>query len=351
MQKSKKRFYVVLVAILVFTSVGFYGLSPIAEAASLTDAKDTISDSNIGAGSVLHTVTFTTTTAVPDSGRIEINFPAEVTGLATVNMTCAGTSTAIVSGQSASCLAASGEIAAGAKTITIGTTTNPGTAGSYLISIITRDSGGTEIERSDVRIYIISNVSVSGHVDASLTFAINGLATTGDDVNTAVTTATSTASLITFGTLTPNATSTIAQELSVGTNATDGYVVTVRQNHELQSAGGASIRSFNNAPVGQGSTTPVAWANPTGSLTNANTWGHMAITSNDTTVDGIDYTSGKFAGLAGASPLIVMSHTGPANGTTQDIGSARVAYSVMITALQAAGDYSNTLTYIVTPQF
>jgi hypothetical protein len=46
-----------------------------------------------------------------------------------------------------------------------------------------------------------------------------------------------------------------------------------------------------------------------------------------------------------------MYHNGPSDGLTADIGTTTVAYTVGITALQEAGDYSNTLTYICTPTY
>jgi hypothetical protein len=55
---------------------------------------------------------------------------------------------------------------------------------------------------------------------------------------------------------------------------------------------------------------------------------------------------------ASTSPRSIFSHTGPANGTTNDIGSTTVAYKVEITPLQeAAQDYNAVLTYIATPTF
>jgi hypothetical protein len=55
---------------------------------------------------------------------------------------------------------------------------------------------------------------------------------------------------------------------------------------------------------------------------------------------------------ASTSPVEVFKHNGPADGTTQDIGKARVGYKVEISALQEAGsDYTATLTYVATPVF
>ena len=56
-------------------------------------------------------------------------------------------------------------------------------------------------------------------------------------------------------------------------------------------------------------------------------------------------------GLTGTAPLEVMSHNGPVYGGTTGSGLARVAYTIEIKTLQEAGDYSNVLTYVVTPKF
>ena len=50
-------------------------------------------------------------------------------------------------------------------------------------------------------------------------------------------------------------------------------------------------------------------------------------------------------------PQEVMYHGGPADGSMQDKGSVEVAYRIQITALQEAGDYTNTLTYVATPTY
>jgi len=46
-----------------------------------------------------------------------------------------------------------------------------------------------------------------------------------------------------------------------------------------------------------------------------------------------------------------MYNGGPSDGTTDHVGVTQVAYSVRITSLQEAGDYTNTLTYICTPTY
>jgi hypothetical protein len=46
-----------------------------------------------------------------------------------------------------------------------------------------------------------------------------------------------------------------------------------------------------------------------------------------------------------------MYNNGPADGSSANSGKVQVAYGVQISTLQAAGDYTNTLTYTATPSF
>ena len=135
------------------------------------------------------------------------------------------------------------------------------------------------------------------------------------------------------------------------TNASDGFSVTVEQDGELTGPDTATINSFYNSPDGTGSTTPVVWASPGAEIAKDFTWGHMGVTTDDTTDTAEDYTGAKFAGLDGSNATEIMAHTNPTLGTTQNSGLAAVAYKVEISSLQEAGDYTSVLTYICTPTF
>ena len=182
---------------------------------------------------------------------------------------------------------------------------------------------------------------------------------TSSSVNGTSTTGASTATTIPFGIITPGAIKTLAQELTVATNARNGFVVTVEQDSNLQSSTGADIDGFSN---GTYVNTPTAWSAPTNSLLLENTWGHWGLTSDDSDHSGTFGTpnTGEFANggsgdrwvAASTTPRAIFSHNGPSNGSTQDVGSATVGYQVQITPLQEAGDdYNTTLMYIATPTF
>lgn len=350
MLKTNKKINVFLIVAMLFSMLSIYGFTPLVKAASLTDAKDTLSDSDLGPTTIAtNTVTFTTGVALAADDYFEVTLADEFGDISTT--TCPAGMSPSVTVTTARCTAA-GVVAAGPQTIIIPQVANPNAAGYYTVLIQSMDdTGPTEIESADVKVYIIDDVSVSASVDSTLTFSITGV-DAGTAVNGATTNATSTATSTPFGDLVPNATSTVAQTLAVGTNANDGFTVTVMQNVDgFRSPGGATINSFANAADGSASTTPEGWVDPLGEITNNATWGHWGLTSDDASLSGIDFSGSKFAGLLNSQPMQVMYHNGPSNGTIQGAGSTTVAYSVKITALQEAGDYTNTLTYVVTPQY
>jgi hypothetical protein len=346
-----------------------------AEAASVTSLSDTLSDSAPAAVSN-HTITFVTPSGVANGSTIVVDFSDgpfvvgsvdftdidvfdDATSL-TVATNCAGSeeASAAFSGEVLTitfCASDGASIpAAGTSTILIGLNasggnaqlTNPG-AGSHeiVLTVGAADTGST-------RVAIVAPVVVTAAVDTSFTFTVAGLPG-GTDVNGLLVTGTSTATAIPFGALTASNASSAGQQLSVSTNASYGFAVTVQTDQQLTSSSGADIDGFRN---GAFNSTPVAWIPPTPSISNEDTWGHWGITSNDETfglTDPFDVGgAGELFVSASTTPVQVFRHDGPADGTTPNIGRANVAYQVEISALQEAGtDYTATLTYVATPVF
>jgi hypothetical protein len=352
---NKKRFSVFLIAVMVYSLVAVYALVPVANAESLDNAKATISDSDIGATATT-TITFDTSVALTQNYYIEVAMPTGFTNIAESRVTCPNNSTTTVEGAgpyTVKCTVHLGQtLAAGSYTVVVGGHTNPSeNLAGYTINLYTKSDTGVEQENAQVKVYIIDDVNMTATVNASLTFSITGLNAL-DTVNGVTLTATSTATSTPFGTLSTAASSTVGQQLAVSTNATDGYTVTVFQNQELTNAGSANINSFNNSPNGTGSsTTAQAWAAPAGVLDATNTYGHMGLTTDDSTLSANNFTALQYKGLSGVTPMEIMYHDGPALNTVDDVGLAKVAYTVEINALQEAGDYTNVLTYVCTPQF
>jgi hypothetical protein len=337
----------VIASLLLATALVYLPGSVIADT-SFRSIKDTISSSNAGASGVTHSITASTSLAVDAGGYLEVAFPAEFTNLNVSNITCPNSGVRSLVSNSVICTYASG-VAATSSIITVTGVTNPGTVGSYGFYIYNRQSGATIKEKSSFRVAIINNVLVTASVESTLLFSITGLATS-TVVNGVTLSASSTFNTLSYGVLEPGVRKNLGQKLKVSTNATHGFSVTVAQDHNLVSSGGADIDSFKDGTAA--STTALTWASPAGTLGNENTYGHFGLTSSDTSLTGGNvYSASKYKGFYGSNPIEVMYNNGPADGLTADVGTTTVAYSVEINALQESGDYSNTLTYVCTPTY
>lgn len=361
------------VGIAVFLwSTGLPTLFRFAEAASITNASDTLSNSGPSLVSN-HTIAFELPNGMATSSNFTITFASQFDTSAvtladvdlsvnTVDQTLAGASGA----------GTWGVTGLGTDAITFTTPTDGGTASSsdMVIKIGSHASGGTirivnpsattsyaiDIagtmqDTGQVRVAIVDQVTVSASVDTSLTFTVTGVNSSSTVNGSATTTiATSTPTTLPFGTLPIGVSRTLAHDLAVTTNASAGYTVTVQQSGALQSTTGATIDGFID---GNNTITPTAWQGPSAAIANPNTYGHWGITSNDTAVPGRAGQFGSDQWVSGSTtPIAIMGHTGPSDGTTLGYGAARVGYQIQISALQEAGDdYSTTLRYIVTPTF
>ena len=360
---------------LFLWSTGLPTIFRFAEASSITSASDTLSTSAPSA-SANHTFAFTTPNGMTIGQTLTLTFPAGFTmgsvgeddtdilvnGLSssTAAVAAAGVWGVAVAGQVITFTTPtdSGVASATPIIIRIGTNavdfgtganqiSNPSATTSYAIDI-----GGTMSDSGQVRVAIVDQVVVSASVDTSLTFSVTGV-NTGATVNGSPTTtvATSTATTLPFGTLPVGTSRTLAHDLAVTTNAAVGYTVTVEQTGALQSTTGATIDGFID---GANTVTPTAWVSPSAAIANPNTYGHWGITSTDgtTTRSAPDEFSSNTWASGSTTPIVIMGHTGPADGTTAGVGAARVGYQVQISALQEAGDdYTTTLRYIATPTF
>jgi hypothetical protein len=376
--------WIVILSLLLLS----FPVMPGGQAASLTAVKDTISDSDLGVDAN-HEIKFTVTGAIPEDGQIKITFDAaaqnfDLTGVLYTDIDLFINSVERTLGDGAAAqtdtvdgvtidttndyilfdLATSTAYAIPANatgTVEIGTNAaggtnqinNPSTAGSYKVLVETKDAADALIDSADAMVAIIDDVVVTATVSATLTFTVSGTATS-TSVNGTVTNASTTATTIPFGTLTVDTTSTAAQDLTVATNASDGFTVTIFQDQNLTNAAGDDIDCFDDG-VCVDYTSATAWSAPAGTLDQEDTYGHFGITSEDNTL-GTNcasdyYGTALWAGLTGTTQAEVMCHTGPADGTTANVGATRVGFQVEISALQEAGDYTNTLTYITTPTY
>ncbi len=347
MQKIKKRSKLVLLGVLLFSLLAMQGFMP-QVSASITSASDTLGSSGTSATGVTHTIQFTTGTVLTQTQYFQVVIPKEFLTVATSSVTCpdsASTTPHIYGGGAVDwdvrCVVNSSQtIATGTKTFVIADTQNPSSQGDYTITIALKNASDAVLEDRDMKVYILDTVSVSATVNATLSFSIS-TTTPGETVNGDTITGTSSPTSIPFGTLTQaDGPYIMGHQLAVSTNADNGFSVTVEQDHNLQTGAGAIIDAFSTGATS-------TWSDPTGDYQDPTTWGHWAVTSDDT-----DYfAADSYEGLSGTTPLPIFGHTGPVNGATVGVGTTTVAYKLAITDLQEAGDYSNTLTYICTPTY
>lgn len=357
---------------LILWSLGIPTFIRDASAASLTAVSDTLSDSDRGVVAN-HTIRFTTPNGIMSSSSIQISFPVEFTlpgagfnfndldvtddgAEILLGATAQGSQWAVSTTTSTITITTSGANVGSSSVIAIeigtnatsGATgdsqiTNPAGAGSYEISI-----GGTMVDSGSTRVAIIDDVVVTANVDTTFTFTISGVGTSTTINGGATTTAgSSTATSIPFGTLAAGTTTVMAQELSVTTNAANGFVVTVEQSGNLESSTGAIIDGFIN---GAYTNSPTAWTAPSAIVSNAGTWGHWGLTSED------DLNSNEFGTdlwvSASTTPRQVFQHATSSDGVTANIGRTRIGFQAQVSTLQEAGDdYTTLLTYIATPTF
>jgi hypothetical protein len=238
---------------------------------------------------------------------------------------------------------------------------NPGIGfdGSYVISL--QGNGATPIsDVGDTRVAIIDDVTVTASVDTIFTFSINGVGvdqTVNDDL--VLTTGTSTATTVPFGTIAPGVAKLMAQELQVSTNALNGFSVTVFADQTLRAGNGATINPFIDGPDAGGIASSSIWQGPAETLGLTDTYGHWGLTSDDNVVSsttpglwGIGESA--YVGNFINNPVEVFYHNTAVTYTQggMGVGSTTVAYKVEISNLQeAAKDYTATLTYIATPVF
>lgn len=351
---------------------------PKAEAANVAQMSDTLSDSDLSANS-LHTIRFTTPNGMIGNQAFRIYFDEAGSSFDFTGVTDAD----LLSGESGftavnSCTVAAGEIdlSVGANYIegtvcngdTIASSTtivmqigdvnrinNPGTAGSYIISL-QRYSATPITDVGDTRVAIIDDVTVTATVDTIFTFSINGVApgvTVNNDVTT--TSGTSTATTVPFGVIAPNVPKLMAQELRVDTNAYNGFSVTVQSDQTLIAGNNATIDEFIDNSARSSST---VWQGPASTMGNTDTYGHWGLTSDDNVVASTTpnlWGSGQalYVGNFTNNPVEVFYHNTAVEQTAgMGVGSTTVAYKIEVSELQeAAKDYTATLTYIATPVF
>lgn len=357
---KKTYLFIGLIIALLGVSVIPVLISKAIAAGTFTSAKVTISDSRAGQTSVSHAFSYvaatTGTIATIDyqycgAASGTCNAP---TGLIITDITVSGVTGIGVGGTSIAGSTITYTVTSPAS-VGVGTTvamtfnaiTNPSTADTTSFVRVTSKTGGAAtIDSATVAFAVLTSTSiaVTASVDPTLTFTVTA-ANTGT-VNGASINVGSSANAILFGTLSSGSTKIAAHDLSVTTNASNGYTVTVKAlaGPPLSEAGGVeNIDTFTGT-----NDTPTTWSSPAGTSKSVNT-GFFGYTTNDTSLGtgtAARFNSNKWAGTTTSALEVAYSSVG--------VGSSevtRVGWQAEVNAYQPQGAYSGTVVLVATPTY
>jgi len=224
----------------------------------------------------------------------------------------------------------------------------------YVRSTTYSDTGSTTIDGTTTAAFAVldtSSIAVSATVDPNFTFTVtravtgnvNGNFASSDAINVSTTTNNS----IPFGTLNTSTASVSAHDITITTNAGNGYEVTASSSAvpPLQS-GSDNIDSFTGT---NGS--PTAWSSPNGSTPDVNTGFFGYTTSSNALCTGTasrftDNSSyQRYAGFDTTGGEVACSTTPKSSDTT------RVGWKLEINNIQPAGQYTGSIILVATPTY
>lgn len=361
----------------------------------------------------MHSIQFTTVTAIPTGGFIRLTFPGgadnsaspsattfafnnlnDASGLpaeiVTNNVTCSNDADTFVASPTIQCKT-TGPVAPGTTvTMLIGcsaqssgacTTQAPrllnptksntaGTATAWKIGIQTVDSGNVNLDNAIVAVGIIESVTVRATVDPSLTFTITGIAnatpwSTGNAGCPATETTNSgigaTSTDVNLGVLsnTPTVVDTqigniSAQRINITTNGLNGYSLTATSSGQLMNPStGFSIFS-TLAPQAFPNGTPFFGLHPCGDDVTTATWNSTGSQNCNTYITTSTDPVCLYAWPTQTDAVTLAGDaTGPIgidSGVTGD-GVTSVSYAAGVDASVPPGEYRSIVTYVATPAF
>lgn len=347
-----------------------------------------------------HTVSFTTVNSIPDTGKIQIIFPAgnvagttepSPNGFSFNNLSGAtGSQTNIqISGGSLACSSwtvtastglvqcnlSTGATGPTAASITIGSSTptliNPsktaaaGTADTWTVQVKTTDSAGLVIDSAKAKVGTVESVEVYATVDPTLTFVISGVnngtsvssgnlvgCTKTETINTGFN---SSATEVNLGVLGSSVINISSQLLTVTTNGFSGYSLTATASgHLLDPSIGYWIADVAATTAND---TPT---NGTALVAGTPAYGIQACGADVTGGAGTGWGPANCGTAAGTClykmptstfyQTLASDSTGPIVGTSGN-GLTTVTYGATISTAVPAGDYRTVMTYVATPVF
>ena len=263
---------------------------------------------------------------------------------------------------------ATGEAGGAGASFGIGTITNP-SALTYTAKITTYTVGsctdaatccaaGNETDEGTVAFAIIAGVTVSVTVTETLSVDV-AAADPMDCINGGDVSATGiTASAVPFGSTSGNSFIDGCQQITIGTNASQGYIATSQEDDQLTLTGDSTEISDGTCDGSCTHETAAGWATNTYNGFGYCMWdvtGTAAATADATGwVDNkqCDQVAGNFKTFANITDTEtaqkIMEKIGPTGGTN-DV--SEIGFRISVGAGETAGAYENEIAYIVTPKY
>jgi hypothetical protein len=377
-KQIKKHGKTALILSLILMMVGMYAAILPAEAGDLDNRKVTVDDSTPG-GTGVDYAFVADFTGTPNCIEVVFSAASVSAGLTTTSATqgaAADWTAPFTIGTWADIEKATpgtvrfwdatGEAAGSGKGFGIGTITNP-TAGVYTATINTYTNGSctdaatccanTATDTGTVAFAIVAGVTVSVTVTETLSVTV-AAASPMDCIDLGDVSATGiTATAVPFGSTSGNSFIDGCQQITIGTNAVNGYVATAQEDDQLTFA--ATNEILDGTCDGSCThTTGAAW----GTNTN-NGFGYCMEDKTglaSATADGTAWAAGKqcdqtsgnfktFANISDSEAAQKIMENGSATGGTSDV--SEIGFRISVSSGQTAGAYENEISYIVTPKY
>lgn len=234
--------------------------------------------------------------------------------------------------------------------------TNPSGANTtyYVRTTTYSDAGSTVIDGPTSAAFAVldtNSIAVSATVDPNFTFTVaravtgnvNGNYSGSDAINVSTTTNNS----IPFGTLNTSTASVSAHDITITTNAGNGYEVTASSSAVPPLVSGSdNIDSFTGT-----NGTPTAWSAPVGSTPDVNTGFFGYTTSSNALCTG---TANRFTDNSSYQRYAGFSTTGgevACSTTPKSSDTTRVGWKLQINNIQPAGQYTGSIILVATPTY
>ncbi len=339
----------------------------------------------------LHTISFTTTTAIPLNGKIVITFPGGASNIASPsattfsfnnistanlqanNATCTWAVSApsitctvggaITGGTTVTILIGCSAQSGGACTTQVPTLINPTktaaggqgaattTADAWKISLQTQDASSVTLDTATAAVGTIESVFITASIDPTLTFtiaaAINNGNTTGctnSELTNSGTGATGTN--INLGTISSATIRISAQTLTISTNAQNGYSLTATSSGHLINPANGNWVADSTTPAFMTAGTQWFGIHPCGVDVVTATWGSGATGGGANAKYGWPTQTTSVSLATKASGPVGSPNPGPTGA-----GIVSVEYAATVDVTVPAGTYQTYVTYVATPTF